>query len=161
MQDDHLLEQAAQIECLLPKLMRRLLTLDPSHPVHELPLAQLRVCVILQSGPKTMSALSDELGISVSAVTQIADRLEASGYVERLAGPDDRRMKVLQLTPLGADLMRARRETRVKRTAEALGQLTCRQRQDVLDAVRMLLEASEATAPVPPIEDPVGIRIQQ
>jgi DNA-binding MarR family transcriptional regulator len=160
-QDDKLLEQAKQIESMLPRLMRRLLTLDPSHPVNELPLAQLRVCVILQTGAKTMSALSEELGISVSAITQIADRLETSGYVERLAGPDDRRMKMLQLTTLGAELMRARHETRVRRTAEALDQLTMGQRSDVIQAVRLLLEASEITAPNPPLEDPVGIRIQQ
>src|SRR5215472_9587622 len=99
MNDESLISQAAKLECLLPKLMRRLFTLDPSHPANELPVAQLRVCVILQAGPRTVSAVSEELGISVSATTQIADRLERAGLVERVAERDDRRMKLLRLTP--------------------------------------------------------------
>src|SRR5260370_5467911 len=98
MNEDILLAQAADLESLLPKLMRRLFTLDPSHPANELPVAQLRVCTILQAGPRTVSTISEELGISVSAVTQIADRLERAGFVERVAGQDDRRMKKLQLS---------------------------------------------------------------
>src|SRR5207245_7427659 len=96
MSEDTLLTQAASLESLLPKLMRRLFTLDPSHPANELPVAQLRVCTILQSGPRTVSAIGEELRISVSAATQIADRLERSGLVERVAEPDDRRMKKVQ-----------------------------------------------------------------
>src|SRR5207244_9136663 len=94
-------EQAAQLESLLPRLMRTLFTLEAEHPVTELPLAQLRVCSILYTGPRTLSALGDELAISVSAVTQIADRLERAGLVERVAAPDDRRMKHLRLTSRG------------------------------------------------------------
>ena len=45
----------------------------------ELPLAQLRVCGVLCDGPRPMSAVSRELGVSLSAMTQIADRLERAG----------------------------------------------------------------------------------
>src|SRR5438552_15134127 len=100
--------------------MRRLFTLDPSHPANDLPLAQLRVCTILQSGPRTVSAIVEELRISVSAATQIADRLERSGLVERVAEPDVRRMHQVQLTVHGTEGMRSRRETRVHGAATAL-----------------------------------------
>ena len=130
MSEDTLLTQAADLEALLPKLMRRLFTLDPSHPANELPVAQLRVCTILQAGPRTVSAISEELGISVSASTQIADRLERAGFVERVAGQDDRRMKKLQLTLHGAE---------------------------VLQALHVLLEASLATAPRVPEAEPIGV----
>src|SRR5438128_8143690 len=89
-------EQAAQLECLLPKLMRRLFTLQDA--VSQLPLAQLRLCTILQGGPRPMSVLGEELSISVSAVTQIADRLERAGLVERVSEAEDRRMRRLRLT---------------------------------------------------------------
>src|SRR5438132_7253453 len=146
MSENTLLTQAAQLECLLPKLMRRLFTLDANHPAMELPLAQLRVCTLLQAGPRTISALSEELGISVSAVTQIADRLERVGFVERLVEPDDRRIKQLQLTPSGAGVMRSRRELRVRRAADALHHLSPEMREAVLHALRALVEASLATA---------------
>ncbi|HZP82287.1 MAG TPA: MarR family transcriptional regulator [Chthonomonadaceae bacterium] len=157
----NLVEQAAQLECLLPKLMRRLFTLEPGHPVAELPLAQLRVCTLLQAGPRTLSAISEEAGVSVSAATQIADRLERAGLVERVAEPEDRRMKNLQLTAHGAELMRSRRETRVRRVACALERMTPEQRQGVLSSLHALLEAATATAPKLPREDPVGARLEQ
>src|SRR2546422_11362362 len=117
------MEQAARLESLIPRLARRLFALEPNHPAAELPVAQLRVCSILQAGSRTPSAIGEELGISVSAVTQIADRLELSGLVERVAARDDRRVRRLQLTPRGEEMMRSRRETRIRSAAEALQQL--------------------------------------
>src|SRR5262245_55471890 len=95
-------EDATQLECLLPAVARRLFTLDEAS---EMPVAQLRVCSILQSGPRSMSSLSEELNISVSAVTQIADRLEKAGLVERVAESGDRRLRNLRLTETGQGLM--------------------------------------------------------
>lgn len=159
--NDTLLDQASQLECLLPALMRRLFTLEPGHPVTELPLAQLRVCIVLQAGPRTMSALGEELGISVSAITQIADRLERAGFVERVAEADDRRMKRLQLTSHGAGMMGARRERRVRRAAEALDRMPPETRAAVLRALHALLDASVATAPdIPPV-GPVGACVER
>src|ERR1041384_4601079 len=136
MDDPTLEQQASWLESLLPKLMRHLFSLDPEHPAMELPLAQLRVCTVLQSGPRPISALGEELGISVSAVTQIADRLERSGFLERVAEKDDRRMKKLRLTPHGAQVMNSRREARVRRAREALATLPPANREAVLKAVR-------------------------
>ena len=51
-------------------------TLDDRDPTMELPVAQLRVCTLLDPGPRTISDLAKELGITVSAVTQLADRLD-------------------------------------------------------------------------------------
>jgi DNA-binding MarR family transcriptional regulator len=161
MEDERIIEQAKEIECLLPKMLRRLFTLEPDHPVAELPVAQLRVCVILQGGPRTLSAIGEELGISVSATTQIADRLERAGLVERIAEPEDRRMKNLQLTPHGAALMRSRRETRVRRATQMLEQMSPEMREAALRMVHVLLEAVQATAPEIAYEDPVGARVEQ
>jgi DNA-binding MarR family transcriptional regulator len=147
MSDELLLAQAAKLESLVPKLMRRLFTLDPSHPANELPLAQLRVCTILQAGPRTVSAIGEELGISVSAATQIADRLERAELVERVAERDDRRMKKVQLTAHGTEVMRSRRETRVQGAAAALVQLPPVARVEVLHALQVLLDASLAAVP--------------
>jgi DNA-binding MarR family transcriptional regulator len=153
MDNETLLEQASWLECLLPKLMRHLFALDPDHPAMELPLAQLRVCTILQAGPRTISSLGEELTISVSAVTQIADRLERAGFVERIAEPDDRRMRKLRLTPHGAAVVLSRREARVRRAMAALETLPPANREAVLQAVRVLLDASRVTAPHVPGEE--------
>src|SRR5437660_5211187 len=105
MDNELLNDQAILLECLLPKLMRRLFTLEQDHPVQELPLAQLRVCAILANGPKSMSAIGEELRNSTSAITQLADRMERAGLVERGPGSDDRRVRELRLTKEGAEMM--------------------------------------------------------
>ena len=90
-------QQAKAIASLMPALMRMLSSFDDD-PAAELPLAQLRVCTILSDGPRSMSALSREFGVSLSAMTRIADRLERAGLVTRVARDDDRRVRRLQLT---------------------------------------------------------------
>jgi DNA-binding MarR family transcriptional regulator len=158
MGEDILTEQAVQLERLLPRLIRRLFMLPPEHPVNDLPLAQLRVCVILEEGPKPISAISRELDVSVSAATQIADRLEKVGLVERLANAEDRRMRKLQLTAEGGALMQSRRLLRVRRAADALAHIAPEVRETAIHALQTLLEATIATAPELPNEDPVCAR---
>ncbi len=159
--EETLQRQAEELECLLPRLMRRMLTLERDHPAMELPLAQLRVCTILQGGPRTLSAIGEELNISVSATTQIADRLERVNLVERVCGQDDRRTKKLQLSVTGAEMMRSRREQRTLHAARALAQLSAPQREAALHALQSLMEAVNATVPPAPHEDPLGVRQEQ
>jgi len=156
--EDELHDQAVELERLLPLMMRRLFALEPDHPATELPLAQLRVCVILQAGPRTLSELSRELGISVSAVTQLTDRLDAAGLVERIVGTEDRRIRNVQLTTAGAEIMRVRRAARVDRAVRALSLLTPAQCEDVLRNIRRLLEAATEAAPPRSCEDPITVR---
>jgi DNA-binding MarR family transcriptional regulator len=161
MTDDALLEEAERLEELLPALARRLFTLPPEHPAMELPVAQLRVCTLLQTGPRSMSGLGEELDISVSAVTQIADRLERAGLVARIHGGDDRRTKKLQLTLQGTEMMRSRREIRVRRVAHALARLSPEVRETVLHAMQALLDASLAGMPEGAGADPVNARLER
>ena len=159
--DDNLQEQAERLECLLPKLMRRLFTLPADHPAMELPLAQLRMSLILQVGPRAMSSLSEELSISVSAATQIADRLERAGMVERVSDSDDRRIKNLRLTVAGAEIMRSRREARVRRAAETLAGVPEATREETLRAIQALLDASLTAATRVPNEDTLSAHVEQ
>ena len=137
-------EQAKTIASLLFSLMRRLAVVDHD-PVEELPLAQLRVCGILHGGPRPMSALSRDLGVSLSALTQIADRLERAGMVQRVAEGSDRRVRSLRLTPQGEKIMRRREEVRTERIAAALASLSPQGRNEVRAALEMLLDACSAS----------------
>jgi DNA-binding MarR family transcriptional regulator len=141
------LEQASQAASLFLDLARRLFLPDDDQ-VAELPVAQLRVCGILcgHGGPRTMSALSRELGVSLSAMTQIADRLERAGLVKRVAEGNDRRVRCLQLTEPGERIMRHREETRAWRMMAALEHLSATARQDVLAALQTLADACAAAS---------------
>ena len=110
--------------------------MDDDDAVAELPLAQLRVCGILHRGPRPMSALSRDLGVSLSAMTQIADRLERANLVKRVAEDNDRRVRCLRLTPRGESIMRRREDVRTGRITAALARLPAKKRKEVLAALR-------------------------
>jgi DNA-binding MarR family transcriptional regulator len=64
--------------------------------------AQCHVLHLLEPGrPVAMGRLAQTLSCDASNVTGLIDRLEARGYIRRQASPDDRRVKVLELTPAG------------------------------------------------------------
>ncbi|SHN46218.1 DNA-binding transcriptional regulator, MarR family [Cryptosporangium aurantiacum] len=71
--------------------------------------------VIVRSGPLPTGALAPELGVGITAVTGIVDRLVRAGYVRREPDPADRRRvlliaeagKVPDLGAIFADLGRA------------------------------------------------------
>lgn len=137
-------EQSEAIVSMLSGLARRLFTLEADDPGMELPVAQMRVCTVLIDGPKTMGAISRELGISHSAITQIADRLERAAMVERVPESEDRRCKSLRLTAFGVEKMRSRRERRVLRMQRAMDKLPPEDRAAVVSALRTLFDAGLA-----------------
>src|SRR5436190_14449729 len=106
-------DEARELTSLFVSLTRQLLVVDDF--VAEMPLRQLRVCVVLYDGPRSMSALSREVGVSLSAMTQIADRLERARLVKRSFEGNDRRVRSLQLTPRGHKIMRLREDARIQR----------------------------------------------
>ncbi len=138
------LRHAKSAAALLLGLARHLLAADHD-PAAELPLAQLRVCGILHGGPRRMSALGRELGVSLSAMTQIADRLERARLVRRVAEGTDRRIRCLRLTPRGERIMRLREEARLRRIVAALAHLSAEERTEVLAALEKLVRACEAS----------------
>src|ERR1041385_5838242 len=103
MAENSLIDQAQAIAGILPLLTRQLFVADDSLAA-QLPLAQLRVCGILFGGRPSMSVLGRELGMSLSAMTQIADRLERARLVKRVSVGADRRVRCLQLTGRGEKL---------------------------------------------------------
>ena len=143
MSQQELLETAEAVAGLMPRLARGL-TSAARDPADDLPLAQLRLCGILSEGPRPMSALSRELGVSLSALTQIADRLERARLVKRVAEENDRRVRCLQLTARGEKMMRKRREARVLRTLTVLEHLSAPQREAVQASLEVLVNACSA-----------------
>ena len=143
MSQQDLLETAEVVAGLIPRLARGLTSAEKD-PADNLPLAQLRLCGILSEGPRPMSALSRELGVSLSALTQIADRLERARLVKRVAAGNDRRVRCLQLTVRAEKMMRKRREVRVLRTLAVLERLSARQREAVRASLETLVHACSA-----------------
>jgi len=67
--------------------------------------AQCHVLHLIEPGrPIPMGQLAETLACDASNVTGLVDRLESRGLVRRRASEQDRRVKVLELTPTGARL---------------------------------------------------------
>jgi DNA-binding MarR family transcriptional regulator len=131
---------ARAMTSLILSLTRRLFAVDDR--AADLPLRQLRVCMLLHEGARTMSALSRDLSVSLSAMTQIADRLEKAGIVKRSFEGSDRRVRCLQLTTRGQNMMREREQTRIHRVSAVVETMSEKSRKDVLSAFQVLLDAS-------------------
>jgi len=142
MADSPLTGQAAIISTLLMKIMRGMFSaLDGADPTAELPLTQVRICKILFYGHRSMSSLSRDMGISLSAITQIADRLERAHLVERVTEGEDRRVKSLQLTAYGEQIMQARNALRAQRVEQVIAGLPIETRTEIVQALQQLLDA--------------------
>lgn len=137
------LQQARTMAELLPALMRQLVA-GENDSVQDLPLTQLRVCHLLYRGPQSMSALGRELAVSLSAMTQLADRMEQAGLVKRVPKWGDRRIRCLQLTDHGEKMMRRRDDARTERLLAVLKRIDPHAREEVLAALHTLIQASVA-----------------
>jgi DNA-binding MarR family transcriptional regulator len=51
------------------------------------------------------STLARQIALDTSTIAGVIDRLEARGVIERRASPNDRRVRILFLTPDGEDLL--------------------------------------------------------
>jgi MarR family transcriptional regulator for hemolysin len=142
-------DHAAELERILTRLMRALFPLDESSSVSDLSIAQMRICSLLADRPRSLSCLAAELGVSGSAATQVADRLERLGMVTRQPSAHDRRVKLLLLTERGLTMMLARRQRRIQNVVRVLSQLSPEERERTLYRLQSLLEATVLTLDKP------------
>jgi DNA-binding MarR family transcriptional regulator len=118
---------------------RNLLTVDD--PTLDLPVRQLKVCLTLLRRSCSMSEISREIGLSPSAVTQVADRLVRRGLVERALENGDRRVRKLKLTSKGLHLMRSHEEKQLRRIGNALENLAQDEVDKMLEGLEILMRS--------------------
>jgi MarR family transcriptional regulator, organic hydroperoxide resistance regulator len=107
---------------LSPPQVRALGVLDPDRPV-------------------PMSELAEALHCDNSNVTGIVDRLEDRGLVERRSASHDRRVKMLAVTPRGAEI-RERLAERLEQPPTPLAGLSPEDQRTLRDIMRRALEQS-------------------
>jgi DNA-binding MarR family transcriptional regulator len=66
------------------------------------------VRVLARLGEVPVSRYGAELGVPRSTITNLVDRLEHAGLVDRVASPSDRRVTLVRLTETGQDAVEAR-----------------------------------------------------
>src|SRR5918999_3886357 len=73
---------------------------------------QLSVLGSLEGGPRRMTELAEEHGVRLPTMTAQVGRLVRNGLAVRGTNPGDARVVTVQLTPGGAEMLRAGRERR-------------------------------------------------
>lgn len=89
--------------------------------------------------PMPMGELATALSCDASNVTGLVDRLESRGLLQRSPSVEDRRVKVLSLTPLGAKIRAALLE-RMTSSPPTLGRLSAADQRALARILRRLLE---------------------
>lgn len=89
--------------------------------------------------PLPMGRLAETLACDASNVTGLVDRLEARGLVARRPSAEDRRVRVLVLTPAGAQV-RAALVERMMGPPPALRRLSPREQRALVRLLSRLLE---------------------
>jgi DNA-binding MarR family transcriptional regulator len=99
-----------------------------------LPFSRFRALRRLDDAPLTLRALAESMGTDAPAATVMVNDLEARGLVRREPHPEDKRAKVVSLTPEGRRVLRAGRgvEQRAPARFEALTA------EDVADLTRIV-----------------------
>ena len=106
----------------------------------ELSPAQCHVLHLIEPGhPVAMGELADTLACDKSNVTGLVDRLESRGLIRRTPSSEDRRLKVLDLTPAGARL-RAIVLERMGTPPDSLARLTPEEQRVLVKILKHLLD---------------------
>jgi DNA-binding MarR family transcriptional regulator len=115
---------AARLAEIFPRMMSALSQITHAEElIHEnLTPSQIKVLNILGAaqGPKSMSEIAKELGITQASLTETAKKLVAQGYLNRTRKADDDRVVIVTLTPQGRDLAKE-----IKRKIHSYFNLVC------------------------------------
>ncbi len=126
------------------RLMHRLAELHaPDFLEIALTMPQAKVLYLVgAAGQLRMSVLAARLGVTLSTVSGLVDRLVEQGLLDRRDDPADRRQVVLSLTGEGVAFLERFREL----NARQLRQLLARLADDELDVVRRALDHLDRAA---------------
>src|SRR3712207_4829261 len=103
--------------------------------------ARLRLLGTLHcGGPKIMSGISDELGVTRRNVTALVDALEEEGLVRRRPHPTDRRATVIELTDEGCRTMDVLYDEHRRAVAELFVGLSEDDRRELVRLLGLLRE---------------------
>jgi DNA-binding MarR family transcriptional regulator len=105
-----------------------------------------KVLFRLRDEALTLRQLADFIGADAPYTTVIVDKLEAHGLVERLPHPEDRRRKLVTLTPAGRQAI-ATADAILLRPPEAFGSLPVQDLEELSGLLGRLIAADGARTP--------------
>jgi DNA-binding MarR family transcriptional regulator len=130
------------LAAMLAPLLRELIAAEqPVLDAHGLSMWGYVVLIALDRSPiRTQAALAEAIGADKTRIIPTLDELQAQGFIERRADPDDRRARLLALTEAGRDVKNAL-QTAIQRGEERwLGTLSAGDRATFLRVLEQLAD---------------------
>lgn len=93
---------------------------------------------LADDGEGAQATLADRIGLDRSDLVTLLDELEELKYLERRVDPEDRRRKIVAITPAGEKQLIAMDELIAAAEAELLEPLTAAERKTLLGLLRRL-----------------------
>ena len=91
-----------------------------------------------QSPVRTQAALADAIGADKTRIIPTLDELQQKGYIERRPDPDDRRVRLLEITPSGREVKNAVQADVQRGEDRWLSELTAQERNVFLRALERM-----------------------
>ena len=107
---------------------------------------------LLHKGPLTITEIQSKVPLALGSMTAAVDRLEKKGLILRTPSPEDRRAKVLKLSPKGRAVVEAvfaRHAADLETAMALLNQREKRQLHDLLKRVGLFAAAARAAPATP------------
>ena len=99
---------------------------------------------LLHKGPMPINTIGGLIQLTSGSITTAVDRLETKGLVERCDSPEDRRARVVHLTPAGRKLIECASTDHEAAMERATSGLTPSERAEAIDLLKKLgLRAQE------------------
>jgi DNA-binding MarR family transcriptional regulator len=105
--------------------------------------------VLDRLGPQRITALAEREAVSQPSMTGLVQRLEAGGYLERSADPEDGRASLVSVTPKGVAALESRRRRHDQTIDARLAELSdddLRALAGAVPALQHLISTTEAHA---------------
>jgi DNA-binding MarR family transcriptional regulator len=130
-------------------LVRSLGLLEPDSTPCGAPMsvAEAHALTILREGPLHQGKLGARLHLGKSTTSRLTDALAERGWIHREADPVDGRARLLSLTDSGAEAAAGVVQRRSRRLTALLKHIEPGQHATVIDALRLLKEASDRDRP--------------
>ena len=97
--------------------------------------------------------LAASIGFDTSTIGGVVDRLEARGWVKRQVSPEDRRARLLQVTPEGKQLLQELSASVLSTQERILAPLPETERQEFLRMLKVLVATNNDASRAPRLVD--------
>lgn len=107
----------------------------------------LRVLDASENGQNTMRNVNRIMLVSSANMTGIAKRLEKNGFIIRTSDPSDDRLKRLQITPAGIQVLKDISNRKERSLRRYLMKYSDKQKSALMETLREILEQTKSDRP--------------